>query len=46
MSLFRQGSCYFRKLENLDREQAIKLTDAFNEILTEHKNIKNIIGIL
>lgn len=46
MSLFRQGCCYFRKLANLNREQAIELINAFNKILYEHKNLNNIIGIL
>ena len=46
MSLFRQGCCYFRKLANLGREQAVELVNAFNEVLLEHEKLKNIVGVL
>lgn len=46
MSLFRQGCCYFRKLANLNHDQAIELIKAFSDVLQEHKNLSNIIGVL
>lgn len=46
LSLFRQGCIYFRRLFRMVKETAIKLIEAFYDLVIENRSAKIIIGII
>lgn len=46
LSLFRQGCIYFRRLFRMVKETAVKLIDAFYELLAQSRDLTTIIGVV
>ncbi len=46
LSLFKQGCIYFRRLFRMVKETAIKLMDAFYELVVKSKDLHVIIGVI
>jgi len=46
LSLFKQGCIYFRRLFRMVKKTAVKLIEAFYELVTENKNASVIIGVI